>query len=84
MKSVAVTQIVKSLGRVSTLSCRVAIHGILKHTKLICSLVHCVRGVAGYKCVLECLLQMNNHSVLLTGLCCSDNIIVSYTLNKYQ
>ena len=35
MKSVAITQIVKSLGRVSTLSCRVAIHGILKHTKLI-------------------------------------------------
>jgi hypothetical protein len=32
MKSVAATQIVKSLGRVSTLSCRVAIHGILKHT----------------------------------------------------
>jgi len=32
MKSVAITQIVKSLGRVSTLSCRVEIHGILKHT----------------------------------------------------
>jgi len=32
MKSVAITQIVKSLGRVSTLSCRVIIHGILKHT----------------------------------------------------
>ena len=31
MKSVALTQIVKSLGRVLTLSCRVAIHGILKH-----------------------------------------------------
>jgi hypothetical protein len=35
MKSVAITQRLKSLGRVSTLSCRVAIHGILKHTKLI-------------------------------------------------
>ena len=35
MNSVAITQIVKSLGRVSTLSCRVLIHGILKHTKLI-------------------------------------------------
>jgi hypothetical protein len=32
MKSVALTQIVKSLGRVLTLSCRVEIHGILKHT----------------------------------------------------
>ena len=32
MKSVAVTQIVKSLGRVSTLSYPVAIQGILKHT----------------------------------------------------
>jgi hypothetical protein len=35
MKSVAITQKLKSLGRVSTLSCRVLIHGILKHTKLI-------------------------------------------------
>jgi hypothetical protein len=35
MKSVAITQIVKSLGRVSTLSYPVAIQGILKHTKLI-------------------------------------------------
>ena len=32
MKSVAITQRIKSLGRVSTLSCRVEIHGILKHT----------------------------------------------------
>jgi hypothetical protein len=32
MKSVAITQRLKSLGRVSTLPCRVAIHGILKHT----------------------------------------------------
>jgi len=31
MKSVAITQRLKSLGRVSTLPCRVEIHGILKH-----------------------------------------------------
>ena len=40
MKSVALTQIVKSLGRVSTLSCRVAIHGILKHTSWVSDLAN--------------------------------------------
>jgi hypothetical protein len=33
MKFVAITQKVRLLGRVSTLSCHVVIHGILKHTK---------------------------------------------------
>jgi len=32
MKFVAITQKVRLLGRVITLSCRVEIHGILKHT----------------------------------------------------
>ena len=34
MKFVAITQKVRLLVRASTLSCRVEIHGILKHTKL--------------------------------------------------
>ena len=46
----------KNQGRVSILSYLAEMLGILKHTKLICVLVF-MRGVAGYKYVLEYLYR---------------------------
>ena len=53
MKPWATTREYKKLARALTLAYPLEIEGILKDTKLIGSLVHCVRGVAGYKYLLE-------------------------------